>query len=324
MTTVYAASDVADSFEDLSSLSSDKDIESLVLATTYDDDDDDNDLGNNTKSADDSSNNSSKTSVPAKEEEEQEGEENQKVDKPSSDDEDLVDLAGADVEDDEDENVLSEGWESTRSTTPEPQGSHQGLSSCFDLSLPEKQMTSPRPHDIDSANDSKDSTAAEKAMTNTSTNANTIPTPMTSSPIPRIRIRLTSDIFAEFNKPSPSKSVMIASSLPPDRVAVTSSRLRLAGPKATKISTTSVTATPESGNVTSPRDQKDMEPKKAVLITLPTTPPDTTTTTDNAQTQEEGDSKCMAIRRSTGKRCIRKGRHNGYCRTHWFACSEDV
>lgn len=344
MTTIYATSDVADSFEDLSSLSSDKDIESLVLATTYSDDDGDNDIGKDITPTDASSKINSKTGGPAKKEDEQEGEVNQKANGTGSDEDDFVDLAGADVEDEEEEEgVLSEGWESSRSSTPEPQDAHQASSPWSDLLLPENQTLS-RHLENDSANSSKVSIAAAAAMVNARTKTSTNPTPKTSSLIPRIRIRMSSDILAKLYKPTPSASVTISPSPPSDRAVATPSRLGLAPQKATKISTTSVMAiatttatTLDTGKVPPPQDKKNVEPKMALLATLPftstinetpapetivepgaltATSAGTATTTDNPQTQEEGDGKCKAIRRSTGKRCAYSGQHGGYCRTH--------
>ncbi|KAG0288320.1 hypothetical protein BGZ96_007876 [Linnemannia gamsii] len=342
MTTFYAASDVADSFEDLSSLSSDKDIESLVLATTYSDGDDDNDFGKNVKSTDDSSKNNSKAGGPAKKEEEQVREENQKAYDTGSDDDDFVDLNGADVEDkDEEVLVLSEGWDSSRSTTPEPQDAHQAPSSWSNLLLSNYQTTSRR-HENDSADSNKDSIAAATTLVNTTTKTSTNPIPMTSSLIPRIRIRMTSDILAKLNKPIPSASVTIVPSLPPDRVVATPSRLGLARQKVTKIPTKSATATatattPDIGKFPSLRDKNDVGPKMAVLATFPppstvnetptfdttikpaastATSPGAATTTGTPQMQEESDGKCKAFRRSTGKRCNYSPRHGRYCSKH--------
>ncbi|KAH7028714.1 hypothetical protein BKA57DRAFT_523935 [Linnemannia elongata] len=260
MTSTYDASDVADSFEDLSSLSSDKDIESLVLATTYSDDDD-GDLGKNSK-ATDNNNNPEANSTERKEEG---GGHSTKED--DDDDDGFVDLIGADVEDEE--YVLSEGWESLRSTSPEPQYAHQGLSTKPEPSLPKNQASN-RLHQDDDAkksNDKKNPIARTTAKT--TTNNNTHPT--SGPPIPRRKVRMAKDNFAALSKLIPSESVAINSSPPSDCVVVSPSRLRLVHRKAVS-NTTSATATattPDDANVLLFRAKKNMELRKAVRIKLP-------------------------------------------------------
>ena len=327
MTSNYDASDVVNSFEDLSSLSSNKNIESLVLATTYSDDDDD-DLRKNTKSTD---NNSLKANGAEKKEED--GNYPTKVD--DDDDDGFVDLVGADVEDEED--VLSEGWESSRSTPPEPQCAHQDLS--IKPASPPKNQASNRLHqddDTDNSNDKKDPIATTKAKANTNYNINLTST----SSIPRIKTRMTKDILAALNKPNSSGSVAIASSPPLDRVVVTPSRLRLARQKAANKATsaTATATTPDDASVPSPQTKQIAKPKKTVptkhlvasTVDQPAAPTATvepsvslatgaaSTTTDKPQLQEQGDGICKAIRLPTGRRCTRYGRHDGYCSMHRF------
>ncbi|KAK5805537.1 hypothetical protein F5H01DRAFT_417016 [Linnemannia elongata] len=261
MTSTYDASDVADSFEDLSSLSSDKDIESLVLATTYSDDDD-GDLGKNSKATDNNNNNAEANGTERKEEG---GGLSTKED--DDDDDGFVDLIGADVEDEE--YVLSEGWESLRSTSPEPQYAHQGLSTKPEPSLPKNQASN-RLHQDDDAKNSNDKKNPIARMTaKTTTNNNTNPTSGLS--IPRRKVRMAKDNFAALSKSIPSASVAINSSPPSDCVVISPSRLRLVHRKAVS-NTTSATATattPDDANVRLFRSKKNMEPKKAVRIKLP-------------------------------------------------------
>ncbi|KAK3833081.1 MAG: hypothetical protein JOS17DRAFT_741467 [Linnemannia elongata] len=318
MTSTYDTSDVADSFEDLSSLSSDKDIESLVLATTYSDNDDD-DLGDDCKASD------NHLEVNGKEKKEENGDHPTKVNDDDDDDDGFVDLAGTDVEDVDD--VLSVGWESSRSTSPEPQCVHLNLFTKPESSLPENQASNRLGQDDDTSNsnDKKDpvATTTEEATTN-----NTKQT--SASSIPRIITRMTKDISAAFNLPIPSASVAIVSLTPPERVVATPSHLRPGRQKAAN------TTTPDDGSVPSPQAKHNTEPKKAVRTKLsvastvdqPTVPSATVEpsvssatgaaaiTTGKNKQQEEGDSICKAIRRSTRKRCTRHGRHDGYCSTH--------
>ncbi|KAG0077783.1 hypothetical protein BGZ90_006524 [Linnemannia elongata] len=259
MTSTYDASDVADSFEDLSSLSSDKDIESLVLATTYSDDDD-GDLGKNSKATDNNNN----PEANGTERKEEGGGHSTKED--DDDDDGFVNLIGTDVEDEE--YVLSEGWESLRSTSPEPQYSHQGLSTKPEPSLPKNQASN-RLHQDDDANsnDKKNPIARTTAKTITNNNTN----PSSGLSIPRRKVRMAKDNFAALSKPIPSASVAINSSPPSDCVVVSPSRLRLVHRKAVS-NTTSATATattPDDANVPLFRAKKNMELRKAVRIKLP-------------------------------------------------------
>ncbi|KAF9140944.1 hypothetical protein BG015_001461 [Linnemannia schmuckeri] len=311
MTSTYAASDVADSFEDLSSLSSDKDIESLVLATIYNDDDDD-ELDKNSKST--NTTNTEAEGTATKED----------------DDDDFVDLVGADVEDGGD--VLSECWEFSHSISPEPQDSHRDSTTLLESSQPEKAPT--RLLENRSTKKKKGPSATTTAKVVTSNNTNL---PLTSS-IPKIKKRMMKDILAPLNKPVPSASVVIASSASPNRVVAIPSRLRQPRQKAAKITTTTTaTATfPDAVSAPSPQAKKYAEPKKAVAAShqatgaldqtavptaivgpsVPSAIAAAFTITDKTQKQEESDGICKAIRRSTGKRCTRHGQHGGYCSTH--------
>lgn len=319
MTSTYDASDVADSFEDLSSLSSDKDIQSLVLATTYSDDDDD-DLSKNSKATD-----NNKPEANGTKKKEEDGVHPAKVN--DVDDDGFVYLAGADVEDEED--ILSEGWESSRSTPPELQCAHQNLFTKPEPSLPKNQASIllHQNNDTNNSNDKEDpiATTTAKATTNNSN-------PTSASSIPRSKMRMTKDILAALSNPIPSASVAIASSPSPDRVLATPSRLRLVRQNAANTTAT----TPDATSVPSPQAKQNAKRKKAVLTKLlvastvdqPTAPTATvgpsvssataaaTVTTEKTQQQEDGDGICKAIRRSTGKRCIRHGEHDGYCSMH--------
>ncbi|KAF9537037.1 hypothetical protein EC957_008969 [Mortierella hygrophila] len=319
MASTCDASNVADSFEDLSSLSSNKDIESLVSATTYSDDDDD-DPGKNSKAT---GNNNPEVHGTEKKEE---------VDNPTKtdddNDDDFVHLVGADVEDEED--ILSEGWESSLSTSPEPQCSHQDLSTL----LP-KNKASSRLHQDDDTNNSYDKkdpseTTTAKATTNNNTN------PTSASSIPRINIQMNKDTPAELNKPIPSASVAIASSPPPDRVIA--SLWQHVVQNAAKVATraTATATTLDDANVPSPQAEQVAEPKTvltdlqvSITVNQPAPPTATVepsissatgvvfTTTDMTQWQEDN-GICKAILPSTGKRCTHHCRHDRYCSTHSF------
>ncbi|OAQ26612.1 hypothetical protein K457DRAFT_21991 [Linnemannia elongata AG-77] len=260
MTSTYDASDVADSFEDLSSLSSDKDIESLVLVTTYSDDDD-GDLGKNSKATDNNNN----PEANGTERKEEGGGRSTKED--DDDDDGFVDLIGADVEDEE--YVLSEGWESLRSTTPEPQYAHQGPSTKPEPSLPKNQASNRLHQDDDAKNSNDKKNPIARTTAKTITNNNTNPTSGLS--IPRRKVRMAKDNFAAISKLIPSASVAINSSPPSDCVVVSPSRLRLVHRKAvSNITSATVTATtPDDANVRLFRAKKNVEPKKAVRIKLP-------------------------------------------------------
>ncbi|KAF9119024.1 hypothetical protein BGX30_004141 [Mortierella sp. GBA39] len=241
MASTYDASNVADSFEDLSSLSSNKDIESLVLATTYSDDDD-ADLGKNSRATD---NNTPEAHGTEKKEEE--------VDHPpktdDDDDDGFVHLVGADVEDQGD--VLSEGWESSLSTSPEPQCAHQDLSTKPEPLLPKNQASNRLHQGDDTINSHDKKDPSEMTTAKATTNNNTNPT--SASSIPRIKTQTNEDNLASLNKPIPSASVTKASSSPPDRVVATSWRLRVAQ-NAAKIATraTATATTPGDASIPLP------------------------------------------------------------------------
>ncbi|KAF8942953.1 hypothetical protein BGZ47_005944 [Haplosporangium gracile] len=311
MTSSYAASDVADSFEDLSSLSSNKDIESLVLATVYNDDDDD-DVDKNKKSTDTTNPGAEGTAT----------KENDKDNYTRVDDvdDDFVDLVGADVEDEGD--VLSEGWDSSRSASPEPQDVHQDSSTLPAFEQPENQASTRL---LDNRDTKKNKNPTATTIAKTATRSNTNPT--LTSLIPKIKIRMTKGILAALNKPAPSASVALVSSTPPNRVVTTSSHLRLVRQNAIKTTTTTTDTATSLGGA---------EPKKTVVANHQTTgAPDQTAVptaivdpsvpsataaafiaTEKTQKQEKSDGICKAIRRSTGKRCTRHDRHDGYCSTH--------
>ncbi|KAG9061956.1 hypothetical protein KI688_006673 [Linnemannia hyalina] len=312
MASTYDASNVADSFEDLSSLSSNKDIESLVLATTYSDDDND-DLGKNSKATDNDNPEAHGTEKKAE------------VDNPIKTDDDnddgFVHLVGADVQDEED--VLSEGWESSLSISPEPQCAHQDLSTKPEPLLSENKASN-RLHQDDDTNNSHDKKdPSETTMAKATTNNNTNPT--SASSIPRIEMQMNKYIPAALNKPIPPILVTIASSPPPDRVVA--SLWQHVVQNAAKVATraTATATTPDDASVPSPQAKQVAEPKKTVLTKLqvtgtvnqpaastvtvePSISPATGaafTTTDMTQWQEEDNGVCKAILPSTGKRCTR-------------------
>ncbi|KAF9094096.1 hypothetical protein BGX23_002534 [Mortierella sp. AD031] len=303
MTSTYAPSEVADSFEDLSSLSSDKDIESLIMATSYDDDD------YLTGNSNLDSNNNPAQDRTAEEEE-------------SSMDEDFVDIAGAVVEDEAD--ILSEGWEFSCPSTPDSQEDQQDdpprpskAGSPLSTSQPTVEKSTSRP---------AGASGQETTSANTTTN-------FSSSSIPRMR--MSKDIFAAFQKslqPTPvSKSGTSLSS------STSSSRLPAPRFRPIRLQTTSTstssTSTPTPGTASPVRAKKAFIAKRLINFPADTkvtmTPPlpgksvTQTSVSDQlgqGQMPEEEEEEevvlCKAIRRSTGKRCTRPVRHAGYCKVH--------
>ncbi|KAK3834076.1 MAG: hypothetical protein J3R72DRAFT_494591 [Linnemannia gamsii] len=362
MTSTCASSEMAASFEDLSSLCSDKDIGSLILATTYDDDDlcasnnNNNNNNNNNKSHKSSNETTSKgenndkaesidnTSEESGTAEKAEGEE--EVD--DMEDYDFVNLV-LDGEEDEADG-FSEGWESSRSASPEPQqGDQRVLTSLPDAqSLENFQGHSSLPQTIlqeviYTSNSKEGSPAAESTEPNSNT----------ASMIPKLR--MTRDIYAALKNlalPSSSTSTPIPSVLlpqpaqspAPQRIVATPSRFRLIRTQPPSSTVASFIPTPDNGSSSSPYQGKKGSPelKKAIRVTAYPCilrPINTTTTTtvtkandvlmmtpplaaapEQVQVQVDGQKEsmdvCKAIRRSTGERCTRLGRHTGYCQTH--------
>ncbi|KAG0275122.1 hypothetical protein BGZ95_009167 [Linnemannia exigua] len=351
MTSTCASSEMADSFEDLSSLSTDKDIESLILATTYDDDDlcgRDNDNTSANKPISQYEDNNDEDIITNKYE----------VDGTTKtveemEDDDFVDIVLGDEEDEA--GVLSEGWESSRSESPEPQQGnqralpflpdtrpledHQGQSSLSQIAPQEDNSTS---------NNKEDPPAAETVE----------PHANTASMIPKMR--MTKDIFAAalkmpFSPSSPSTptpSAVLpppASSPAPKRVIATPSRIRQIRTQPTSSIMGSFFTTPDSGSSSSSSSSSQSRVKmdssilkRAISVTahprlrliditsnatpikandVPMMTPPLAEAPEQVQVQEDGQEEdsegiCQAIRRSTGKRCTRLGQHSGYCQTH--------
>ncbi|KAF9131644.1 hypothetical protein BGW39_001549 [Mortierella sp. 14UC] len=372
MTSTCASSEVTDSFEDLSSLSSDKDIESLVLATTYDDEDNCVDNNQSTKVAarnkDESKNVAENTDNKPKVDEAAKEIETE-VD--GSEEDDFVDIVMDDEEDEED--VLTEWWESSRSASPEsqrddqqdfpPSGpllveSHQDHTSMSEVSLL-KSTTSASPHenlDANKNNFKDDPTTAAAATAE--------PHTILASMIPKMRI--SKDIFAAVRKAAPTSSSRIitipSATAPPSpalqRAMGTTSRIRSTRTQPTGSTVASFITSPNSGSSSisssSPGNKYSPDPKKPVTFAsyrrlmrtanataTPATPakaigapvktlplaagaPEKAQVPEQSQGQEwqeeeeeeDGKGVCRAIRRSTGKRCTRLGRHAGYCQTH--------
>ncbi|KAG0368149.1 hypothetical protein BGX24_002939, partial [Mortierella sp. AD032] len=355
MTSTCASSEMTASFEDLSSLSSDKDIESLILATTYDDDDLCASNNNNNKSHKSTNETASKGENNDKAEiidntSEVSGTA-EKAEEEEVDDMEEYDFVNLVLEREEDEaDVLSEGWESSRSASPEPQqGDQRVFTSLPDAqSLENYQGHSSLPQtilqeDIYTSNSKEDSPAAESTEPNSNT----------ASMIPKLR--MTRDIYAVLQNlalPSststPIPSVLLpqpAQSPAPQRMVATPSRIRLIRTQPPSSTVTPFIPTPDNGSSSSPYQGKKNSPelKKAIRITAYPCilrPINTTTTTtvtkandvpmmtpplaaapEQVQVQvdkqkEESMDVCKAIRRSTGERCTRLGRHTGYCQTH--------
>ncbi|KAF9901359.1 hypothetical protein EC991_006250 [Linnemannia zychae] len=238
MTSTCASSEVADSFEDLSSLSSDKDIESLILATTYDDDD--LSVYNNNNSTSDISCSGydaegTDTKLEANEAVEVAGKE---VD--VHEDDDFVDLR---IDDEEDEvDVFSEGWESPHSASPEPQqNDRQDRPSSSPLPL-ENNLGQMSLSDIPQFKNtvtasSQKNMDTEMAMDNPvkSTRASKL----NSSTVVMIpKIRMSKDIFAAVRKPI--LTTISSSTTPPSATAAPSPALQRANATPSRIRATRI------------------------------------------------------------------------------------